>query len=414
MNYEPNPSIFTVFHQIRKHYISIFLIFLIFIVDSKIIIGNKMLNSTLNNHNRFNNAEVRSDRTTLIKEKPFFPFGFYHVSWENSANNQMRIGDWQEIAEAGFNAIYLSSPWENVYEEVLDEAVKLGLQVIAENIISRSQIIDTFKNKSAVFGWSIADDVDDGRYSTQQVCDFYRQAKTANPDRLTYISGYTDDLGRFAQCSDLIARQAYPIRTGIDSEISTVYSDISRTLQDMVRWKHDRHHRSIYANIQAFSWAEMEPDRPYNQEARAPTAQEVRNMTYQALLAGAKGIFYYTYHDEIWHLPDRPELWQGVKALVPEIQEIAPFLLDGDAWQIASDRENLLVGIWTLKERALLMLINNSYTKIDNILVKLPASYSDMTSLFASNSMGINLDRGWLSGSLLPLEVSVYQLKIQS
>jgi hypothetical protein len=60
------------------------------------------------------------------------------------------------------------------------------------------------------------------------------------------------------------------------------------------------------------------------------------------------------------------------------------------------------------------MLINNSYTKIDNILVKLPASYSDMTSLFASNSMGINLDRGWLSGSLLPLEVSVYQLKIQS
>jgi hypothetical protein len=182
----------------------------------------------------------------------------------------------------------------------------------------------------------------------------------------------------------------------------------------MVRWKHDRHHRSIYANIQAFSWAEMEPDRPYNQEARAPTAQEVRNMTYQALLAGAKGIFYYTYHDEIWHLPDRPELWQGVKALVPEIQEIAPFLLDGDAWQIASDRENLLVGIWTLKERALLMLINNSYTKIDNILVKLPASYSDMTSLFASNSMGINLDRGWLSGSLLPLEVSVYQLKIQS
>jgi hypothetical protein len=95
--------------------------------------------------------------------------------------------------------------------------------------------------------------------------------------------------------------QSYPIGNG-DDEISLTYDRISLARDAVSPDK-----KAVYANVQAFAWQNKKKGESH--PIRVPTFDEVRNMTYQALLAGAKGIIYYTYHDEDWHLSSYPALW---------------------------------------------------------------------------------------------------------
>ncbi|MEG4806455.1 hypothetical protein QUA82_01245 [Microcoleus sp. F8-D3] len=348
-------------------------------------------------------VEVRADGTAMVKGKPFFPFGFYHVSWQSTAD--VRINDLREIAAAGFNIIHASfkrfEKFEE-YEKFLDEAERIGIYVLTEfelvPTVDPIQVVNKFKNKSAIFGWSIADDVDSNKdgFTVNQILDLHCKFKTADPAHITYISGSKENkISNFINTADAVGVQAYPV--GLKLPLTSVKYIISIARDAAPK------NRLIIGNLQSFRW--------YGEGAEIPTFDEVRNMTYQAILAGAKGIIYYTYYDREWSLREHPDLWMGIKSLVPEMQAISSFLLEGDFKTIETGAKNILAGIWVHQNQNLAVFINTSYDRTPQVAIKLPGNVREVQPMFSSHASGMSFKNGQLSGFLNPLEVRVYSLK---
>jgi hypothetical protein len=343
---------------------------------------------------------VRANRTLIVDHKPFFPFGLYHVSWDATA--QDRSKHLQEIAGAGFNLIHASAPRMQNYGEFLDQAKQLGIYVISEhNADGLIDFVKTFQQKPAVLGWKLADDVDiykDGKgYTPDQILALHDRVKQVDPEHITYIAGAIDQrIGEFVNTADAISATAYPVGHAEQQPISWSYHMVST-----VHRAADKH-RLITAALQAFRWPE--PGAPM------PTPGEVRNLTYQAILGGAKGILYYTYYDEAWNLRDHPTLWQGLKSLVPEIKTISPFLLDGQFTAIETGQEQVKAGIWKLKNKGLAIVINQSYSDAQPIALQLPRDLQKGKPMFQTNASASPVQLGRLPTSLKPLEIQVYSL----
>lgn len=348
-------------------------------------------------------VEIRADGTTMVNGSPFFPLGFYHVSWESTPDERMNA--LKDIGAAGFNTIHASATNLEDYGKFLDEAEKLGVYVISEQSVGLVNFVNAFKDKPAVLGWNIADDVDDGKLTPDDVLKFYQQAKASDPNHFTYVSGYTNEIKRFANCSDVIGMQSYPIKSGTAEELSSAYYRLS-----VARDAAAKFNRGFYGNLQTFSWLEQDPQKYPG--ARAPTFNEVRNMTYQALLAGAKGIIYYTYYDSDWNLPTHPDLWEGIKSLVPEVKAISSILLNGNLKTIDVDVKNVLAGIWQEQNEVLAVIINTSYENGKEVAIELPVNVSSAQPMFPDRPSGMVINGNKLSGSIGPMDVHVYKLSL--
>jgi hypothetical protein len=343
---------------------------------------------------------VRADGTLIVNQKPFFPFGLYHVSWDATAKDRSR--HLQEIAGAGFNLIHASAPRMQDYGAFLDQAKQLGIYVISEhNADGLIDFVKAFHNKPAVLGWKLADDVDiykDGKgYTPDQIMALHYRVKQVDPEHITYIAGAIDQrIAEFVNTADAISATAYPVGHAEKQPISWSYHMVST-----VHRAADKHHL-IAAALQAFRWPE--PGAPM------PTPEEVRNLTYQAVLGGAKGILYYTYYDEAWNLRDHPTLWQGLKSLVPEIKAISPFLLDGQFTAIDTGQEQVKAGIWKLKNKELAIVVNQSYSAAQTIALHLPRNLQKGKPMFQTNALASPVQARRLPTSLKPLEIQVYSL----
>jgi hypothetical protein len=350
-------------------------------------------------------VEISADGTTMIDGKPFFPFGFYHVSWGSTVKE--RTEHLQEIANAGFNIIHASFKREeslNDYEKFLDKADRLGVQIITEfgidPVVNPLVVIEKFKHKPAVFGWNISDDVDVYEVNSlnpQQILSLHDRVKNIDPHHVTYISGTTYKLLNFANSADAVGFQSYPIgHREPEQPISLTHENISKIVSSVPQ------DSLVIANSQAF--------RRYDENSPIPTFKEVRNMTYQALVAGAKGIIYYTYYDkEKWYLKEYPDLWQGMQSLVSEIEQLSPILLKGERQEVNTRVKDVLLGIWKKENRSLAIVINTSVDRHQEISLALPTE--NVQAIFASSGDDLKFENGKLTGELLPLGISVYSFK---
>ncbi|MDF5726063.1 MAG: hypothetical protein PUP91_37585 [Rhizonema sp. PD37] len=349
-------------------------------------------------------AYLPSANNILANSKPFFPFGLYYVDYDSPKNvkNQSRINALTDIAHAGFNTIHTSNS-EQLSDDsmMLDKAQKLGVNVIIEGPAD-PEIMDAFKSKFALIGWNIADDAN-SRYTPELILTRHNQVKKSNFKYLTYISMFSlkpEVIKRFLHTSDLIGFQSYPIS---DRSLDSTFYD----MKNIVDTSKIYNAAPSIANLQTFRW--NEPDSIGNPQ-REPKFSEVRNMTYQALLGGVKGILYFSYRFENWYLPEHQELWNGLKSLVPEIKMISPILLNGNLNQIDAGFKNILAGIWTNQNQVLAMIVNTSYTETTEVAITVPTNISQAKSTFANRPSGFLIRGDKLSGLIKPLDVHIYSL----
>ena len=337
-----------------------------------------------------------------VDGQPFFPFGFYHVTFYGDAARLM--ADLRTIGDAGFNTLHAGYLPTHNHGAVLDEAARLGVRVLSEfgeDPANLAALINQYKDKPAVLGWSIADDVDNGRHTPAQVRQLHVQAKAADPRHLTYISGYRPtgsgypNIGNFMDATDLAAIQTYPVdRAPVNLVSTAVRSAVAAGASQG---------RPVIANNQTFAW----PGR------RAPTPAEARNMTYQSLAAGAKGIIYYTFFDGGIHLPtDEPALWAELRSLVPEVNRLAPALLNGVRSELVADRGgDAYATAWSYEGRVYVVVANSSASGAKAFSLQLPAgTLGPAQPLFAGRPAGMTFAGGRLSGTVGPHDVHVYVL----
>jgi hypothetical protein len=263
---------------------------------------------------------------TIIKNsKPVFPFGIYHVS-HYPQQKERRAQDLTTIASLGFNMVH--TPVDENDRAFLDLAARAGIDLCVEFNGPPEKILRLFKGHPALAFLGTFDDVDAhkrGRQPSNSPNDVRSKSaelKSLAPDALTYISGgYPDYLPRYTKSADVIAMQAYPIPAEPLSAVTTGY--FSKVIPEA-----QKSGTPFIANLQTFGW---------HGKHRMPTAAEVRNMTYQAVIAGAKGIIYYTFYDydpknpngALTDLNKHPALLKELKRIALEINSLRGTLLLG-------------------------------------------------------------------------------------
>ncbi|MGD9518077.1 MAG: hypothetical protein AB7W28_01050 [Armatimonadota bacterium] len=295
-------------------------------------------------------VSFRPDGATLVEGKPFFPFGFYHVSWTFTA--EQRLKTVQDLAAAGFNVIHcgIKHGEMETYGEFLDECARLGVYVITEFGEPMFDVVQRYRDKPAVLGWNPGDEPDGQGVDPREMYARYDRLKQLDPEHLVYtVLCVAPKYGLYARGTEVVAPDPYPIP---NSPVTVVYDLLKAAHTEAVRYD-----TVLWGVLQCFG--------NYGSWKRPPTAQELRAMTYLALLAGVKGIIYYTYQDGSWLVTDNPEQWETAKALVPEITRLAPALLDGAFELLAEKDSGLYAGCWTHQGRRYVVIVNGGTETVD-------------------------------------------------
>lgn len=329
---------------------------------------------------------VRDGRIEVDGQR-FFPLGLYHVSFYGS--RERKLADLKEVAAGGFNLMDLSLDQRD--GPLLEAAAKAGIYVLPEFNGEPHALMRQFKNSAAIFGWSIADDADSGRHTPEQIAAKDANAKKIDPAHLTYISCGIRS-APFVKSADVVAVQVYPVgSSGLGADpLELVFKHIDEAVRAAAPVG-----RPVIANVQC--------GRVYR-GARAPAIADVRNMSYQALVAGARGILYYTYFDGLWDMRTQPELWAGMKALAGELKENAPVWLNGKRAPLVTGEKALLAAQWRDGGGALVVVVNTARRRID--------AKVDVPELaeFSVAATDWTLQSGKLVGTLEPLAVRILSL----
>ena len=88
-----------------------------------------------------------------------------------------------------------------------------------------------------------------------------------------------------------------------------------------------RGRRPIWAIAQCFDWRELLGIMAKGEGRAAPSALELRNMVYQALVGGANGVVFWSYP----YVAARPELATALRELLGELSGLSPVLMGSDS-----------------------------------------------------------------------------------
>lgn len=332
--------------------------------------------------------DFRNDGVLLENGKPFFPLGFYHVSWAQSPEHRLNMA--RAVAAAGFNTVHVgitsAEKDTDSYAHFLNECDKIGIRVITEFGLDSLQVINKYKSFNAVMGWNPGDEPAARGISAAEMFSRYDTFKQADPEHIAYtVICLPAQYKNYAAGTDVLAPDPYPVPS---APIETVY------------WKF-RDAATEAANFDTTVWAVPQCFGGYDSWKRPPSPQEFRAMTYLALLSGVRGIIYYTFYDGGFNLPDSTELWNACKALPAELKELIPMLLDGNFSLHSEARGGIYAGTWSLNGKSITVIVNPS-DKVAEFNFNLPNSKSAKTVF--GIPLTLKTDNGLLSGSLNPLE----------
>jgi hypothetical protein len=329
-----------------------------------------------------------STRIVLNGEK-IFPIGLYHTSW--AGEPEQKYDALEKIGAAGFNLMHPALKTEDL--AFVRRANELGVNLIIEanEPDGTKQIIEAFKDEPNVLGWLVADDFN-SESRVQTPAEIRKQVnlvKRIAPNQYTYMSGNTAGLDQFIGLTDIVGIQTYSIPSDP--------LDVTNTMLSYTLTYTSPADVSLIANLQ--TWAAK--------NRRPPTPEEVRNITYQALINGVDGILYYTYLDEIWNIEDHPEIWTELTRIAPEVRLLMPAIIDGTLRIIDSETDGVRVGQWSYKEKRYLVMINMTTDPIIDFTLQLP-EVSQITPMFTDRPDTFTLTDGVIIGNLEPEVVYVY------
>ncbi|MFC5404249.1 hypothetical protein [Cohnella soli] len=339
--------------------------------------------------------------------------------------------DMNQLAADGFNFMHPSADKDNGFDtSFVDDAGVKGIKLMPENIntIVMYDYLTQWKDKTALLGWSICDDCDP--YNDPATVQGYKDAVRAiDPNHITYGAGvhYTYEtgynVGSYVNILDAMGREMYPIGSSIP--MNTVYAATKDTVD-----AYGAAGKPVFGIIQTFSWHQISPSMgPDPILGRAPDPSELRNMTYQSLAAGAKGIIFFPYYFSPTNTMIPSDLYAETKAMVSEINALKPAFMLGHRTEVATGNPDLRVTYWEYEGKVYVMIVNTTYDSVANIpyyqpggpgttaainaSIPLPAGYQNAVtkSMFTRLPATLAIDaNGKLSGTVGAEQVQVYEL----
>ena len=300
--------------------------------------------------------KMRDDHVLLENGKPFFPLGFYHVSWGFTPEKRLEMV--KDVASHGYNTVHvgiLKSEKDNdSYGNFLDECAKLNIRVITEFGTAPEITIPKYKDKPAVMGWNPGDEPAAAGHSPQEMFRRYDNFKKWDYNHLAYtVICIPAQYKNYSSGTDVLAPDPYPVPGRTMDEIYRLFTNAKQSANEC--------DTALWAVCQAFGGQRYAERGGWK---RWPTGTEFRSMSYLALMAGAKGIIYYVYEDGSFNILKSGDLWEAAKDFPAEIADLTPFILDGQYEQLIA-KKGLYVGLWKLNGEQRLVAVNTGKDAVD-------------------------------------------------
>ena len=272
---------------------------------------------------------VKIDRYSgglFVDGLPFFPFGFYTYSPVQPTLPE------EEVVK-GFNMI---SPYQKITgktrkerKQYMDRCAALGMKV-HYNLLSlaggggpgsdrngsgstsdkqdllREEIL-AFRDHPALLAWYIADEPVGQGVPPQDLLDVYNTIKELDPYHPVSIVFMTPSkAAEYTGVMDIVMADPYPVPNNPVTEVAEITSMLHEEFYP---------EKPIWIVPQAFGGNEW--------WQREPTPQEIRAMTYLAIINNASGIQYFIRHG-LNSFPKSTTTWSECGAIALEIADLVP------------------------------------------------------------------------------------------
>jgi hypothetical protein len=261
--------------------------------------------------------EVKVDQfsqSLVIDGVPFFPIGLY---W-------LRAADLAAVRGLGFNSAdyYYRLQGEQV-ADLMDAAARSGMQVLVElsdhirnhrepDEAAIDAVVDRYRNHPALLAWYLIDEPAESAVSPEVTRRLYERLRQRDPYHpVLLVNNRPSTYAAHGRSCDLLAVDVYPIPNGPVSRVRERMDDA---------WWATGGTRPVWLVAQAFGATEHWP--------RPPTPTELRNMAFQGLVHGARGIFFYRYCTASERNIQPQPLWEEVQRLAGELRGLAPVLVE--------------------------------------------------------------------------------------
>jgi len=308
--------------------------------------------------------EVKIDYATgglIVEGLPFFPFGFYCYS-----PVQPTLAE-EEVVK-GFN---MMSPYQNIKKKTrkerrryMDRCAELGMKVHYQLLsvaggggvnvrgmteksseekrkLLEAEII-AFRDHPALLAWYISDEPVGHGVAAEDLVETYRLIKNLDPYHPVSIVFMAPHRAKeYRHTMDVVMADPYPIPGGSVMEVERISWNLKSTFGSA---------KPLWIVPQAFGGNEF--------WQREPTPQEIRVMTYLAIIHGATGIQYFIRHG-LSRFPKSTVAWSECGMMAREIGELTPFLLSDDsAPGVSSSIKSVKVGAWKRNEQIVILAVN--------------------------------------------------------
>lgn len=316
------------------------------LVDAKgVVLDRRSL--PFSRHAALPNRRVRFDdhQRLVVDGKPFFPIGCYGCGKDDERSDL--------YASLGFNATIVGD------EAAIARATKRGIKVVASACSDNTNTLRRICSKQIanpdVIAWYTADELPPGFAKRQAAA--IRFLHALDPSRPTFTVLDNPPTARdLLESFDVIGTDPYPICNPRPIDICSKHPENVRRATFGLR--------PVWQVPQAFDWHWHRRNfRKGMAVHRYPTPDEFRNMTWQAIVMGVKGIFWYDFDWFDKDIPEaeRPMATEAFRDTVAAIKKYADVFLSTEvAPKVATDNPSLRVCAWKLGKEVYVLAVNTS------------------------------------------------------
>ena len=287
-------------------------------------------------------VSLRKDGMLLIDGKPFFPIGVTSVT-KREFNQYNYDNAFRVLKEAGFNMAHTWKVKRNAeFREFMNAAQRYGFKLRIpsvgsandDNLESIAASLYADRLHPSLLAWYVGDDTAILN-SPEQVRERTELVKSIAPHLITVQADHVNAEQKISRYEPFVDStlafmpEIYPVTKDTpdiaESCVAQVICDMKRCYSDLK--KKNASARSFWPLIQYF--------KGWRRWKRFPTRNELRAMSYAALIHGAHGIFWYTYggSGENAGVTSSPERWKNITELSKEISYLSPILTEYNAEQ---------------------------------------------------------------------------------
>ena len=281
----------------------------------------------------------------LVDGRPFFPVGCYGCGKTEEKSDL--------YASLGFNATIVGDA------AAIERATKRGIKVVASACSDDTNVLKRICSKQIdnpnVIVWYTADELPPGFAKRQAAAIRYLHALDPNRPAFTVLDN-PPTARDLLESFDVIGTDPYPICNPRPIDTCSKCPESARNATFGLR--------PLWQVPQAFDWHWHRKNfRKGMAVHHYPTPDEFRNMTWQAIVTGVKGIFWYDFNWFDSDIPEaeRPAATEAFRDTVAALKKYADvFLSTEPAPAVTSDNPALRVCAWQKGESVYVLAVSTS------------------------------------------------------